>query len=81
LDVFDRNGDFRFGLLFASVDDSIAHWAPDTRSNLESFCRSKASFVDAVDQVRASVLQLRSTLGWGVLDVASSGGDMAQAGG
>ena len=37
LDVFDRNGDFCFGLLFASVDDSIARWAPDTRSNLESF--------------------------------------------
>ena len=63
LDVFDRNGDFCFGLLFASVDDSIARWAPDIRSHLETFCRSKASFVDAVDQVRASVLQLKSTLG------------------
>ena len=73
LDVFDRDGDFCFDLLFASVDDSIAHWAPDIRSHLETFCRSKASFVDAVDQVRASVLQLKSTLGGGALNVASTG--------
>ena len=79
LDVFDRDGDFCFDLIFASVDDTVAYWPPDTRNNLESFCRNRASFLDAVDQVRASMLQLKSTLGGRLLNVASNR-DIAQAG-
>jgi hypothetical protein len=73
LDVRDDKGNFCFDLLFASVDDSIAHLAPDLRSSLEDVCRNAASLGDAVDQVRATLLQLKGTLGGSISLVSKTG--------
>lgn len=74
LDVRDDKGNFCFDLLFASVDDSIAHLAPDLRSSLVDVCRNAASLGDAVDQVRATLLQLKGTLGGGSISLVSKTG-------
>jgi hypothetical protein len=74
LDVCDDKGNFCFDLLFASVDDSIAHLGPDLRSSLEAVCRNTASLSDAIGQVEATLLQLRSTLRDGPLSLASTTG-------
>jgi len=50
-----------FSLRRSTIRSPVGRRIPEAISN--RFCRSKASFIDAVDQVRASVLQLKSTLG------------------
>ena len=51
-----------FECLFASHDESMAHLPPELRSSIESTCGKQAALTDAIIDVRASILQLRSTL-------------------
>jgi len=51
-----------FECLFASHDESIAHLPPDLRSSIETAYGKQAALTDAIIDVRASILQLRSTL-------------------
>jgi hypothetical protein len=60
--VMDQNRQFRFELLFASYDDSIAHLAPELRSSVEMICRRNASLTDAIIGVRTTLLQIKGTL-------------------
>ena len=74
LDVCDEKDNFCFDVLFASVDDTIALLAPDLRSSVEAVYRNAASLGDAVRQIEATLLQLRSTLRGGPLSLASGTG-------
>lgn len=62
LAVSDHNLLPCFECLFASHDESIAHLTPDLRSSVETACRKQVALTDAIIDVRASILQLRSTL-------------------
>jgi hypothetical protein len=62
LAVMDQNGRSRFELLFASYDESIAHLTPELRSSVEIICRRHALLVDAIVDVRTTMLQIKGTL-------------------
>lgn len=52
----------RFEVLFASVDDSLAHLHPESRKTIETSCRNTASLKDTIIDVQQSLLQVRKTL-------------------
>jgi len=60
--VSDHNQLPCFECLFASYDDSIAHLPPEVRSSIEIAYHKQAALTDAIMNVRASILQIRSTL-------------------
>jgi hypothetical protein len=60
--VLDQNRQPCFELLFVSHDDSIAHLTPELRSSVERICRSHASLMDVIVDVRTTMLQIRGTL-------------------
>src|SRR5215470_10580938 len=62
LAVNDHNMTPCFECLFASHDESIAHLGPELRSSVETAYRKQAALTDAIINVRASILQIRSTL-------------------
>jgi hypothetical protein len=62
INVCDGDGMTRFELLFASIDDSIAHLSPDLRSSVEDVCGKTASLSDTINQVQTTLLQVRGTL-------------------
>jgi hypothetical protein len=62
LAVSDHNMLPCFECLFASHDTSIAHLTPELRSSIEMACRKQVALTDAIIDVRASILQIRSTL-------------------
>jgi uncharacterized protein DUF6894 len=62
LAVMDQDRESCFELLFASYDDSIAHLTPELRSSVEMACRRHALLMDAIVDVRTTILQLRGTL-------------------
>ena|SRR5262245_39231044 len=62
LAVSDHNLLPCFEYLFASHDESIAHLEPEFRSLIETACRKQAALTDAIVDVRASILQIKSTL-------------------
>lgn len=51
-----------FEILFAEVDDTMAHLAPEYRKSIEIIARRSASLDDAFSEVRASMLDVRETL-------------------
>ena len=62
LAVLDQDRSPCFELLFASYDDSMAHLTPELRSSVEMICQRHASLVDAIVDVRTTMLQIRGTL-------------------
>jgi hypothetical protein len=62
LAVSDHNLLPCFECLFASHDESIAHLAPELRSSVEAAYHKQAALTDAIIDVRASILQIKSTL-------------------
>ena len=62
LAVMDLDRQSCFELLFASYDDSMAHLPPEFRSLVEMACRRHASLMDAMVDVRTTLLQIRGTL-------------------
>jgi len=62
LAVMDQDRQPCFELLFASYDDSMAHLPLELRSSVETVCRRHASLMDAIVDVRTSMLQIRGTL-------------------
>jgi len=51
-----------FECLFASHDESMAHLPSELRSSIETACGKQAALTEVIIKVRASILQLRSTL-------------------
>src|SRR5262249_40311885 len=49
-------------VLFATVDDSIAHLQPDFRKSVEELSLSTATLFDAIEQVQTSLCNARETL-------------------
>jgi hypothetical protein len=62
LAVSDQNLVPCFECLFASHDESIAHLGPELRSSVERVYRNKVALTDAIIDVRATLLQIQSTL-------------------
>ena len=50
-----------FEILFAEVDETIDHLLPPYRESIERVCRQSASLVDAFEEVRQSLLEVRET--------------------
>jgi hypothetical protein len=61
LDVWDDEGQPRFELIFASVDETIG-LPPEIRESWERFYGTSASLYEAIDSVKRSVEQVRGTL-------------------
>jgi hypothetical protein len=59
-----RDDDLRpcFEILFGAVDSSIANFGPDYRRSVESLSLSTATLLDAFDEVRATLTNVRDTL-------------------
>jgi hypothetical protein len=53
----------RFDVLFASVDDSLTHLAPEFRASIQIVCHRSAMLYDSIDEVRRTLEQVRATLG------------------
>jgi hypothetical protein len=51
-----------FDLLFASVDESIAHLAPELRTSVEVYYGNAASLTDAINDIRFTLLQVKGTI-------------------
>lgn len=51
-----------FTILFATVDDSLAHLSPALRESFETLSEKKASLNTAIHDVRQSIYQVRATL-------------------
>jgi hypothetical protein len=51
-----------FELLFASIDDSLAHLAVESRKSIETACRNTASLKDTIIDIQLSLLQVRGSL-------------------
>ena len=49
-------------LLFASVDDSIRHLAPELRYSVENVCAKFASFWETIHAVKLTLLQVKGTI-------------------
>jgi hypothetical protein len=49
-------------LLFATIDDSMDHLAPDLRYTIEGVCARTAALNETFETVRLSALQLKATL-------------------
>ena len=62
ISVCDRDDTPCFELLFASVDESIAHLSPELRTSVEDVCGKTASLNDAINQVHTTLLQVRGTI-------------------
>lgn len=62
LTVSDQDRMSCFECLFASHDESIAHLKPELRSSVETVCREHAALMDAIVDVRSTILQIRGTL-------------------
>src|SRR5436305_877044 len=62
LTISDQGRMSCFECLFASHDDSIAHLTPELRSSVETVCHEHAALIDAIVNVRSTILQIRDTL-------------------
>ncbi len=62
LAVFRADGTRCFGLLFASVDDSILQLPPEVRSTVETAWRNAASLQEAINEVRTTLYQVKGTM-------------------
>lgn len=62
LQVCDPDRTLRFELLFASVDESMAHLAPELRTSVESYYSKAASLADAINDLRFTLLQVKGTI-------------------
>jgi hypothetical protein len=51
-----------FEFLFASRDESMAHLGPELRSSVELVWREHAALTDTITDVRATIVQIKSTL-------------------
>jgi len=51
-----------FGLLFASVDESMAQYSPEFRASVERLSEDKASLFGAIRDVTMSINQVKATL-------------------
>jgi len=52
----------RFEILFASVDESMAHFPVEFRRSVETVSKRFAALADTIHDVRMSMLELRKTL-------------------
>lgn len=62
VDVTDSARRPCFELLFASVDNTINHLAPELRSSVETVCYQAASLADTIRAVRTSIIAAKATL-------------------
>jgi hypothetical protein len=62
LDVSDEKGKVLFRVPFATVDTTIDHLAPTTRSLIEQLCRNRRELGEAVFEARLATLKSRATL-------------------
>src|SRR5262249_8286657 len=51
-----------FEILFAEVDETIAHLTPEFRTSIEIICRGRNSLQDALCEVQMSLAQVKATL-------------------
>ena len=62
LDVRDSNERPCSDLLFATIDDSMSHLAPQLRSSLEHLCASSAAFAETIHALRLTLLEVSATI-------------------
>ena len=60
IQVADAQHETCFDVLFALVDDSIAHFRPDLREAMQKLARRAAALSDAMVEARYSVQQARA---------------------
>ena len=62
LNVRHEDGTACFDLLFASVDESIAHLPPELRLSFETLCLKRSSLSDAISDLRLTMRQVQGTM-------------------
>jgi hypothetical protein len=62
MEVCNAEHDPEFELLFATVDEDLAHLHPELRKTVLDGCKRSASLRDAIQELDRTMLQLRGTI-------------------